>query len=172
VGDPEPVKEAFERTVRVLSNNDLVGRGTAVTTARLGDALSVDVEEGPWKFRVDMAPKAGGANTGPNPGVYGRGTLAACLAISYAMWAAYLDVTLRDLRIEVHADYDARGIYGVGEASPAYGPVRIEVFVDSPDPPERVRDMMRQAEDHCTYLKVWEGARTIPVAVTFAGETA
>lgn len=91
-----------------------------MTTVRLRDGLSCEIEEGRWTLVTGMSEKTGGNDDGPNPGVLGRATLGSCLAVGYAMWAAWRDVPITALEVEVQADYDVRGMYGLDDLPPGY----------------------------------------------------
>lgn len=130
--DQPQIATTIERNVKAVTLRPSVGQGTAITRATLRDGLACDIQEGPWKLVAGMTEKYGGANDGPNPGVYGRAALASCLAIGYAMWAARLGVKVDSLEIEVQADYDVRGELGVSdEVRPGYTQIRYIVTVAS-----------------------------------------
>ena len=109
MGPEASIKAALERNVTLIGARPSIGQGTAVTKVTLNPGLSCDVEDGSWRFTVGMTEKYGGQNNGPNPGVYGRAALGACLAIGYGMWAARLEIPVRALTVEVRARYDVRG---------------------------------------------------------------
>lgn len=146
------IRSAIERNVKAVTLRPSVGQGTAVTRARLGRSLSCEIEDGPWKFTAGMTEKYGGADAGPNPGVYGRAALASCLAIGYGIWAARLGVPLNLLEVEVQADYDVRGELGVSSDVPAgYLAVRYLVTVESPAPESEVIRMLDVADSHSSW---------------------
>jgi uncharacterized OsmC-like protein len=153
----ERVRAAFARRVRLLSARPASGRGTAVTCARLDPALGLacEVAEGDWRVTIDLSPNAGGAGLGANPGMLGRGALASCLAIGYALWAAHAGITLDSIHVEVQADYDSGAMFGVGEATPGYRRVRYTVSVTSEAPEPVVRQVLDQAERHSPYYAVF-----------------
>jgi uncharacterized OsmC-like protein len=154
--DPrERIREAFERRLTALGRRPSAGQGTAVTRVRLCEGLACDIEDGPWKLRVDMSEKSGGAGSGPDPGVFGRSALGACMAIAYAMWAAYRGIELERVEVEVQADYDACGIVGVGDVRPEYKQVRCVVTIASPAPRDEVLRMMDEADAHSPYFGVF-----------------
>lgn len=149
----EVIKTAIERNARAVAAHPSVGQGTAVTKVRWRHGLTCDAEEGQWKFTVGMTDKYGGDNAGPNPGVFGRTALGSCLAIGYAMWAARLNVPLRSLEIEVHADYDVRGELAVDDSvRPGYKAMRVVVTIESDAPESDVVAMLETAERHSSYL--------------------
>jgi uncharacterized OsmC-like protein len=156
MSEAEKIKTAFERQTKAVTLREGVGKGTATTTARVRRGLTVDVEDGPFRFVVDTNPKWGGNNEGPNPGVYGRGALASCLAQGYVMWAARLDVPLDDVVVEVHADYDTRGMCAVGNVGPAYRQVRVKVSLASPAPDADIERVLRAAEEHSPYFEIFK----------------
>lgn len=157
------IRTALERNARAVTLRPGVGRGTAVTRARLTDGLRCEIEDGPWRLVADMSPKSGGTDAGPNPGVLGRGALAACLAMGYAMWAARRDVPISEISVDVEADYDVRGELGVDDdVPPDYAEVRCVVYVESEAPEWRVLEILREAEAHSSYWHVFGGAPDDP----------
>ena len=156
MSETERIKTAFERQTKAVTLREGIGKGTAVTTARVRNGLTVDVTEGPFRFTVDSNPKWGGNDEGPNPGVYGRGALAACLAQGYMMWAARLDVPVDDVVVAVHADYDTRGMCAVGDAGAAYRQVRVKVSLTSNAPPADIERVLSEAEAHSPYFTIFK----------------
>ncbi len=153
--DEARVRTAVERNVKALTLRPTLGVGTAVTRAQLRDGLRCEIEEGPWKLTADLGEKSGGSNAGPNPGVLGRGALASCLVMSYAMWAAKRGVPLSSLEVEVQADYDARGHYGVADVTPGYTEVRYVVTIESEAPESDILKMLDEADARTPYLNVF-----------------
>jgi uncharacterized OsmC-like protein len=149
------IRTAFERGRQALRLRPAAGTGTAVSRVRLGQQLRCDIEDGEWSLVAGMSQKAGGDNGSPNPGVYGRAALGACLAVGYGMWAAHLDIQIISLEVEVRADYNARGLYGVGDSKPGYVCIRYVVSVESDAPENEVRRMIETADAHSDFLFVF-----------------
>ncbi len=156
MSDAERIRTAFARNRRAIKLRPTLGQGIAVTRARMVDGLTCEVTEGDWSFKVDIGEKAGGNNQGPNPGVFGRGALATCLSITYLRWAAFKEIPIDALEVEVQADYDARGELGLDSSiTPAYSEVRYTVAIESPASEQAVRAMVNEADEICSYLKVF-----------------
>ena len=151
----ERVRTTFERNAKALELRPAVGQGTAVTRVRLRAGLACDIEEGKWKLTAGMSPKSGGNDDEPNPGILGRATLGTCLAMSYGLWAAKLGVPLTSLEVEVQADYDSRGMYGVGGVAPGYERIRYIVTVESEAPDDEVMRLLDESDSHCDFLHVF-----------------
>jgi uncharacterized OsmC-like protein len=152
----ERIKTAFERKVKALSARPSIGRGTAVTTARLIDGLTCEIEEGDWKLVADMGEVSGGNNKGPNPGILGRAALGSCLAMGYALWAAERDIRLKSVEVEIQADYDASGHYGVNDdVTAGYTEVRYMVTIESDAPEADITKMVDEADAHTPLLVVF-----------------
>ena len=158
----EQIRTAIERGVEAMKLRAPLGRGTAITTARLRAGLAVSVADGPWRLAADMSERVGGGGSAPDPGVYGRAALASCLAMGYAMWAARLGVPLDGVDVTVEADYDARGEFGVTDDPPSYSVVRCKVRVDSDAPEADLRNLARVAEQRSPYLDLFRR----PIVVT------
>ncbi len=71
------------------------------------------------------------------------------------MWAAKLGVPLSALEVEIQADYDTRGMYGVGDVEPGYKEVRYVVTVASDAPEADVLRMLDEADAHSPYFDVF-----------------
>ena len=148
----EVIKTAIERNVRAVSLRPSVGQGTAITKVTWREGLTCDVEEGPWKLVAGMTEKYGGSNAGPNPGVYGRAAVGSCLAIGYMMWAARLEIPVRSLEVEVHADYDVRGELAVEDnVRPGYTRMRYIVTIDSDAPEADVMRLLDTADRYSSW---------------------
>ncbi|MDP9237861.1 MAG: OsmC family protein [Chloroflexota bacterium] len=148
MADAEQIKRAAERNIKAMSLRSSVGQGTATTTVRVrSGATACDIEDGPWKLVADLDRGMGGGAEGPDPGVFARSGLGACLAVGYLLWAARLGVQLDNVQVVIETDYDARGMYAVNEdVSPGWGGVRCTVTIASPDAPERVREVVERAD--------------------------
>ncbi|MGH7646075.1 MAG: OsmC family protein [Gemmatimonadales bacterium] len=158
----DTIRVALERNVKAVSLRPAVGQGTAVTKVRLLPGLTAEASEGPWKLVVGMTEKYGGANAGPNPGIYGRTALGSCLAIGYGMWAARLGVPIDALEVEVQADYDVRGELGVAaDVPPGYTEMRYVVRVESPASEAEVLRVLDTADRYSSYRD--DFARAVPL---------
>jgi len=149
----ESIKQAIERNVRVITARPSVGQGRAVTRATLKPGLACEVQEGPWTLHVGMTDKYGGTNSGPNPGVLGRGALGSCIAIGFAMWAARLGVPFTSLSVEVQADYDVSGELGVDDdVRPGHSKIHYVVAVESDASEEAIRNWIDIADRKSSWL--------------------
>ena len=160
--DLDTIRIPFERSAQALTLRPAKGQGTATTTVRMTDGLSCEIEEGAWRFACDMGTKGGGHDTGPNPGILGRGALGACLAMTLIRFAACEGIALDGLTVEVEADYDARGEYGVSDAvPPGYSAMRCIVMVESDAPEADIARLLTEAERCTAYLDTFR--RAVPV---------
>jgi uncharacterized OsmC-like protein len=158
----ERLKSALERNRKAISLRPSIGQGTAVTKVRLRDGVTCDIEDGGWKLVADEGKNDGGNGEGPDPGVFGRAALGSCLAMAYAQWAALLDIPITSLEVEVHADYDARGMFGLDDAvPPGWGAVRYVVAIESPAPEGDVRRLLDHADRYSPLLDDFR--RALPV---------
>jgi uncharacterized OsmC-like protein len=162
--DPEAIKTAIERNQKALRLRPSIGRGTAVTSATVrAGGMTCDIEDGSWKLVADESTGGGGAGLGPDPGVFGRAALASCLAIAYVMWAAYRGVPIDSVQVDVEADYDASGLYGVDEEAPRrWTAMRYKTRIASPAPEQQVREMAEYADAHSSLLNAFRD----PIPIT------
>ncbi len=157
----ELIKEAFDRGRKAVMMRPAVGQGTAVTKVRIIDGCTCEIADGEWKLTVDMPEKHGGANLGPNSGVIGRGALGSCLAIGYVRWAAHLGIPIDSVEVEIHADYDVRGEFGVADVAPGYTGMRYVVRIESSAPEEEIIQMIERADQLSPYLDIFANPHRI-----------
>lgn len=168
----ERIREKFERNSKALTLRPGLGQGTAVTRVSLTEGLACEIEDGPWKLRTDMDSDFGGEATAPTPGVLGRAALGSCLATGYAMWAAKMNVRIDHLEIEIEADYDSRGMYGIANVTPGVLGWRYTVRVQSDAPKEDVLRMLDSADAHSPELSIRLSQQSLERTVEFVTERA
>jgi uncharacterized OsmC-like protein len=133
-----------------------------VTTVRVRDGLTCDIEDGRWKLVADEDRGWAGAAEGPDPGVFGRAALGSCLAIGCVMWAAQLGVPISKVEVEVQADYDARGLLGIDPAlPPGWSALRYVVRVESDAPEADVLRVLDQNDRYSSILDCF--SRALPI---------
>ncbi len=152
MADSKTIKRAYERNKKLLSIKPSKGQYTTTTRVRLYDGTSCEIEHGPWKFTADVGKTEGGNDAGPGPSVLERAALGSCLAIGYAKYAAVLGVPIDDLKVEVEADVDARGTFGIGGVAPGYKGMRYRVTIESAAPEEAIRKVIDEADAHSPVL--------------------
>jgi len=152
MSDTTILKEAFDRNVKLLTLKPSKGQYTTTTKIRLVNGTACEVEHKHWNFSTDVGKQQGGNDTGPGPGILFRASLGSCLAIGYAIWAATMDIQIDHLEVDVEADVDARGNFGIDNAEPGYRGMRYTVSIDSPASEEQVLEMIKKADDHSPIL--------------------
>jgi uncharacterized OsmC-like protein len=159
--EDERIQSAIERISKTLAQRPAFGQGTGSSKATITNGLTCQVQEGDWKFVLDMPRQAGGNAAGPTPGVLGRAALGSCLAIAYKMKACQLGVPVTRLEVEVQADYDDGALFGTAKnVPPGYLEVRYTVTVDSDAPEEDILNMLDDADRHSPYLDVFSRAQS------------
>ena len=154
------IKTAIDRAVKTLQLKPTHGQGTGVTKARVVDGLTCEIESGQWKFNCDMPDGAGGNGSAPTPGMYGRGALAACLAIGYMMQAAVNNIAIQSLEVEVQADYDDGILFGTAKDKPAgYSEVRYIVSVETHASENEIQRLIEEADKRSPYLGIFSNAQ-------------
>ena len=156
-------KTRFAAMSDELARDANAGRGTATTSVRITGGVTCAIEDGAWRLVCDESVGDGGQNLGPDPGVFVRAGLGACLAQGYVMWASYLGVPIDAVNVSVEADYDARGMLGLDPAiAPGWGAVRYRVEIESAAPEQKVREVVDHADRHSSVRNII--ARSVPVS--------
>lgn len=164
----ENIKAAIVRVEDKMRARPSIGHLTKTSKASIGDGLTCQIEDGPFKLTVDMQKSLGGNDTGPDPGVLGRGAISSCLAIGYAVWFARLDVAVNKIEVEVEVDFDYGGVLGTSEVSPSYSALRYTVHIDSPADESDIMRVLDRAEALSPWLNnmktPFEPQRTVRIA--------
>lgn len=158
---PETIKEAFERNKKAIELRPSIGKSTATTKIRVRNGTTCEITASGKKLVCDVGTEAGGNDAGPGPGILERGALGSCLAIGYATWAAYLEVPVDNIEVEVESDFDARGQFALSDDPPGFKELRYRVTIESPAPEESIRELIEKADAHSPVLDDFR--RPIPV---------
>ncbi len=141
------IKAVTEQAARSYAANPETAVAGGRTRVRSLNGLTCEIADGPWRLRADLPVRAGGGNEGPNPGVYIRSALGACLTIDIVTWAARFEVPLTAVEVEVESTLDARGMYGIDDEVPAgYQGLKVSIRVESPAPEAEVRRVISTVE--------------------------
>lgn len=152
MSDPKTLKESHERVKKLLTIKPEKGQYTTTTKVRVRQGTTCEIEHKQWKFTSDVGEMEGGNDEGPGPSVLQRGALGSCLAIGYVKWAAYLEVPVNNIEVEIEADVDARGAYGIDGVEPGYKSLRYRVIIDSQASKEDIMNVIEQADKHSPLL--------------------
>ncbi|MCC5907659.1 MAG: OsmC family protein [Balneolaceae bacterium] len=152
MADSKKLKISHERVKKLLTIKPEKGQYTTTTKVRVRDGTTCDVKHKHWTFTADVGEMDGGNDAGPGPSVLQRGALGSCLAIGYVKWAAVLDVPIDSIEVDVEADVDARGTYGLDEVEPGYKGLSYKVYINSPASEEEVMKVIEEADKHSPLL--------------------
>ena len=149
-----PLRERYER------DPDAATQRLEVSSrdADLADPLHCEV--GPGRvpgvtWRTGAHPAVGGDDDAPCSGDVLLGALAACQEITLRMVAANMGIEIRELRVDVEADWDARGTLAMGREFPVgirAITCRTEVTIAEDADGERAQRLLRSAERYCVVL--------------------
>ena len=106
-----------------------------------------------WRSGAHAA--VGGDGDAPCSGDLLLGALAACQEITLRMVAANMGIPIRELRIDVDADWDARGTLAMGREFPVgirSIRCRTHVTIEGDANGERAERLLRSAERYCVVL--------------------
>ncbi|HET9200195.1 MAG TPA: OsmC family protein [Dehalococcoidia bacterium] len=157
----EALKRNQERTIAALRRKADLGRGTRTTVVSASGDLTCRIEDENWKFTADLDSSLGGEGAGPDPGTLGRAALGSCLAISYLLWAARLEIPVDNVEVVVESDFDVRGRLAVDpDLTPGWHRLRYTAYIDSSAPTEKLEELFRIADAHSPLLD--DFVRSVP----------
>jgi uncharacterized OsmC-like protein len=149
-----PLRERYQHDAEgAIQRLIVTSRGSDLT-----DPLHCDV--GPAAFpritwRTGAHPAVGGEDDAPCSGDVLLGALAACQEITLRMVAANMGIELREVRVEVEADWDPRGTLAMGRDFPVgirTITCRTDVTIAQDPNGERAERLLRSAERYCVVL--------------------
>ena len=169
--DLERLKTAWERNREAMRRRPAVGRGTSKVAVRMAEGLLCEMRQGDWKVECDAPQEEGGAERAPTPGFFVLGGIGACSAMGLVMRAARQGLPIDGVTVEVEADYDSNGEYGLSDAPVGYGALRAIYHVDSPAPEEDIRKLLEEEERHGFMHDVIQRAITVSCQLRVAATT-
>src|SRR4029077_5959321 len=139
--------------------------------ADLSDPLhcpAVGVSTPDISWRSGAHPAVGGTGDVPCSGDLLLGALAACQETTIRMVAANMGIELASLKVEVEADWDARGTLAMGDYPIGLTAIRCttRVTVAQDGKGERAERLLRSAEKYCVVLNTLR--KGVPVESTFS----
>jgi len=152
------LKEAMERSIKDLTSCPANGQG--VQNMRIvdhGDG-SCKCKDGDEELVIALGEEDGGKGSTPSPGFYVRAAFGACAAMGYREWAAYFDVPVGRIEVELQTEYDMRGCFGLDDNVTAnYTACRCIVEIESPAPREKILEVIDHADAngfmHCLFAE-------------------
>jgi uncharacterized OsmC-like protein len=127
----ERIKSAYDRHVKLITQRPSIAKGTQITRVKVREGLTCDIEAKSRKLITDISLDQGGNDQGPSPGDYCLAGLGGCLAMAYMMHAVRLSVPISSLEVEIQADYDLHGQYGLNDTPAGYLAIRYIVNIES-----------------------------------------
>ena len=127
-----------------------------------GPDVRVQLRAGRHEVVVDEPEALGGQDAGASPVQHALLALASCQAITYRFWATELGIALDDVEVDVEADIDLRGFFGVDDAvRPGFGEVRVSATPKGPESAERYRELAEAVDAHCPVLDLFSNATPV-----------
>ena len=124
--------------------------------------LTVEARAGGHRFFIDEPPSFGGAGAGPNPLEVILAGVGACQAITAALWAARLGISIRRYHVDVKARADLRGLFGLTDDLPiGFEGIVCEVTIEADGTDEALAEFEAMVESRCPGI----GTVRLPVAL-------
>ncbi|MCA0042543.1 OsmC family protein [Celeribacter litoreus] len=159
-------RDAQLRAISIFSQRPESARAINRGSAEVRDGLSCIYEQDGHKVSVDMPSAIGGSEEGPAPGYFGRAAICSCLAIGIKMTAAREGFNIDTVRVGIEQDWDNRGVLGMEGVNAAPNDTRITIEIRSPEPEEKVRELVRRALSHDPWFLAFRDAQPISTAIS------
>lgn len=79
-----------------------------------------------------------------------------------------MGVPIEAIEVEVEADYDVRGFYGLADLPPGYLEVRYRVKIESDAPEEAISRVLDEGDAHCPWFDVFRRPQNLKRIVELA----
>jgi uncharacterized OsmC-like protein len=149
-----PLRERYRTDPdSAIQRLEVRSRGSDLTDPLHCEVGPVQFGDVVWRSGAHAA--VGGDGDVPCSGDLLLGALAACQEITLRMVAANMGIELRELEIDVEADWDARGTLAMGREFPVgirSIRCRTRVTIDGDASGERAERLLRSAERYCVVL--------------------
>ncbi|MCX7623031.1 MAG: OsmC family protein [Thermomicrobium sp.] len=145
------VREALSNLAAAIQANPRLASGT--TSVRVEWTGGTQVLGRVRQFEpivIDEPPAFGGTDRGPNPAELLLVALGACQELTLLALAEQLGIEVEAIDVEVRGALDLRGFLALDPSvRPGFQRVEIDVHITSPEPEERLRELLARAERLC-----------------------
>ena len=96
-----------------------------------------------------------GGDSGPTPLEMTLAGLCGCECVIIARCARAMGFAYRGVAIEAEGEVDRRGSRGVPGVRPYFGRVALRIYIESPEPPERLARLRTNVELRCPVMNLF-----------------
>jgi len=161
------LEAVLNRTFAAIAHDPGLAKVEVAADCALTGVHEVDARLANHVLRADQPPVLGGDGAGPTPGEIALAALGACHAQTYRVWSEKLGIRIDDLTVDVRADVDVHGFFGLDEGvRPGFETVSIEARISGPEAPERYEQLRRAVHEHSPVLDVFRN--TVPVKTSMS----
>ncbi|MBK0329750.1 OsmC family protein [Rhodobacteraceae bacterium F11138] len=169
--DESLIKASLERLETALATRSSFGHDTTRTCAELGDGFRTLCREGETEWVADMPTGVGGTQAGPTPGVYGRTALSSCIVMGIRIAAERRGVRLRAVTADLSMDWDSRGLFGMGDASPGPSNIAVKLHLDSDASEKELNEIVAEGMRHSPWVIALTQPHRVTTSVTLSART-
>jgi len=134
------------------------------TTKWTGEGLHVVSKARGFEVSMDEPESLGGTNVGMNPVELLLSALGGCMAVLVPAFAAEHGLQIDDVSISLEGDLDPDGFLGRSDVRPGFQDIRVKLNVKSPEPRERIEELMELVFERCPVKDTLCG---VPVSETY-----
>lgn len=103
----------------------------------------------PFEILIDAPPGLDGKDLGPSPLLVILASVGACIVAVTKFWAKIKNVQIDDVKVFSRGHINLGGIFGIGDEKPYYDNLRPLVRIKSPEPKEKIDDLMKTVWEKC-----------------------
>jgi uncharacterized OsmC-like protein len=162
-----PLAAVLDATERAVQADPAAAAALFKAAGSSTGPVTTTIALGRHTVQSDEPASLGGQDGAPNPVEYALASLLSCQAVTYRVWAVKLGIEVEDIDISIEGDLDARGFFGLDEATrPGFGQVRVAVQVRGPETPQRYAELQAAVDAHCPVLDLFTNPTTVRTALT------
>jgi uncharacterized OsmC-like protein len=151
IDNAEEIKEIMAGAIAQAEG----GKGTKAVhraSVRLDRGLTAEASARGFRLLVDEPESFGGANAGPNPEEVVLAGVGACQAITAALYAGLMGITITRYEVDLRGYLDLRGFYGLAsqeEDLTGFSRVVCETRIEADAAQPELERFQRLVEERC-----------------------
>jgi uncharacterized OsmC-like protein len=145
------LKEGVQKLFEKLSSPEdpAVIMGPTIATATMTGPQTSEARWPNFTVISDEPKSVGGRDTAPPPSSIFVASIGFAENVIFARQAALSGLDFESLETKVEAQWDRKGMFGIGEADPSISDVLIETRITTEASPEKVAELLRLTHKRC-----------------------
>ncbi|QEE15467.1 OsmC family protein [Promethearchaeum syntrophicum] len=151
-------KETYEAIKADITKGE---KNFNVECTMLKEGMQTEVKMGakPHIVIIDAPPGLDGTDMGPSPLLAILGSIGACIIAVTKFWSKIMNIQIDEMKVFSRGHLNLGALFGINdEMLPGYDKLEPIIRIKSPEPEERIKEMMEKVYTHCPVITNFNGA--------------